>query len=157
MPAIRVCFPPLFRFGPAGGIHLTRRTPLHDRHLAAGARMTDFGGWDMPLHYGSQMEEHHRVRRAAGMFDVSHMLAVDVIGADAMAFLRRLLANDVARLDAPGRGLYSCMLNPSGGVVDDLIVHRFDDHRHRLVVNAGNATMCAGTVLVIAAYRALPF
>jgi aminomethyltransferase len=118
---------------------LTRRTPLHDRHLAAGARMTDFSGWDMPLHYGSQMEEHHRVRRAAGMFDVSHMLAVDVTGADAMAFLRRLLANDVARLDAAGRGLYACMLNLSGGVIDDLIVHRFDDHRHRLVVNAGNA------------------
>ncbi len=111
------------------------RTPLYERHLAAGAKLVDFGGWDMPLHYGSQIEEHHQVRRDAGMFDVSHMTVVDVTGADARAWLQYLLANDVARLEAPGRALYSAMLNPAGGVLDDLIVYRLDDG-YRLVVNA---------------------
>ncbi|MEO8037438.1 MAG: glycine cleavage system aminomethyltransferase GcvT [Betaproteobacteria bacterium] len=115
------------------------RTPLYDMHLASGARLTDFGGWDMPLHYGSQLEEHHRVRTAAGMFDVSHMLGIDVAGPGALAFLQRLLANDVAKLDAPGRALYSCMLNPSGGVVDDLVAIMLDPQRYRLVVNAATA------------------
>lgn len=111
------------------------RTPLYERHLAAGAKLVDFGGWDMPLHYGSQIEEHHQVRRDAGMFDVSHMTVVDVTGAEARAWLQYLLANDVARLEAPGRALYSAMLNPAGGVLDDLIVYRLDDG-YRLVVNA---------------------
>ena len=112
------------------------RTPLYDNHLAAGARMVDFGGWDMPLHYGSQIEEHHQVRRDAGMFDVSHMAVVDVTGADAKAWLQRLLANDVARLNEIGKALYTAMLNEDGGILDDLIVYRTDDG-YRLVLNAG--------------------
>lgn len=98
--------------------------------------MIDFGGWDMPLHYGSQVEEHHQVRRDAGLFDVSHMTVVDLAGPQAQDFLRYLLANDVARLKAPGRALYSCMLNAQGAVLDDLIVYYFDERRYRLVVNA---------------------
>ncbi|MFJ1301771.1 glycine cleavage system aminomethyltransferase GcvT [Pseudomonadota bacterium AL_CKDN230030165-1A_HGKHYDSX7] len=116
-----------------------KRTPLADTHVAAGARMVDFGGWDMPLAYGSQLEEHHAVRQDAGMFDVSHMLNVDVTGAGATAFLRRLVANDVARLTTPGRALYSCMLNPQGGIIDDLIIYFFAEDRFRVVVNAGTA------------------
>ena len=116
-----------------------KRTPLADTHLAAGARMVDFGGWDMPVHYGSQIEEHHQVRRSAGMFDVSHMLNVDVSGPDAQPFLQQLLANDVARLSQPGKALYSCMLNPQGGIIDDLIVYFFSPVQWRLVVNAGTA------------------
>ncbi|MBL8477881.1 MAG: glycine cleavage system aminomethyltransferase GcvT [Sterolibacteriaceae bacterium] len=115
------------------------RTPLHDPHLAAGAKMVDFAGWDMPIHYGSQIEEHHAVRRDAGMFDVSHMCALDLAGADATRFLRRLLANDVAKLAVPGKALYSCMLNESGGVIDDLIVYFFSPTHYRIVVNAGTA------------------
>ena len=99
-----------------------QRTALYDLHLALGAKMVDFGGWDMPLHYGSQVEEHHQVRRDCGVFDVSHMCVVDVGGDQAKAFLQHLLANDVARLQAPGKALYSAMLNEQGGVVDDLIV-----------------------------------
>ncbi len=118
---------------------MTQKTPLHARHLELGARLVDFGGWDMPLQYGSQLEEHHAVRRDAGMFDVSHMRAVDVEGPRAQEFLRRLLANDVARLTAPGKALYSCMLKESGGVIDDLIVYLREPGRYRLVVNAGTA------------------
>jgi aminomethyltransferase len=118
---------------------MTRKTPLHARHVELGARLVDFGGWDMPLQYGSQLEEHHAVRRDAGMFDVSHMRAVDLEGPRAQDFLRRLLANDVARLTAPGKALYSCMLNASGGVIDDLIVYFREPGRYRLVVNAGTA------------------
>ena len=113
-----------------------RQTPLYSRHQAAGARIVDFGGWDMPLHYGSQLDEHHAVRGHAGVFDVSHMTVVDIGGAGAEAFLRRCLANDVAKLTAPGRGLYSCMLNDAGGVIDDLIVYRRGGTSYRLVVNA---------------------
>lgn len=116
-----------------------RTTPLNALHRAAGAKMVAFAGWDMPLHYGSQIEEHHRVRRDAGMFDVSHMLAVDVSGAGARAFLRFVLANDIAKLSDPGRALYSCMLNPQGGVLDDLIVYFLADRRFRVVVNAATA------------------
>ena len=112
-----------------------QRTPLHDLHVALGAKMVDFGGWDMPLHYGSQVEEHHQVRSDCGVFDVSHMTVVDVAGPQAGEYLRRLLANDVARLDAVGKGLYSLMLNPEGGVIDDLIVYR-SAGGYRLVVNA---------------------
>jgi len=115
------------------------RTPLYDAHLAAGAKMVPFGDWDMPLHYGSQIEEHHAVRRAAGMFDVSHMRILDLAGARTRDFLRHLLANDVAKLKIPGKALYSCMLNETGGVIDDLIVYFLADHRFRLVVNAGAA------------------
>ena len=116
-----------------------RATPLDAVHRALNARMTDFAGWDMPLHYGSQIEEHHRVRRDAGMFDVSHMLAVDVGGADARAFLRLLLANDVAKLARPGAALYSCMLREDGGVLDDLIVYYLGGEDFRVVVNAATA------------------
>jgi aminomethyltransferase len=116
-----------------------RRTPLYDLHVAAGARMVDFGGWDMPVGYGSQIEEHHAVRRGAGMFDVSHMCAVDLRGAGARPLLLRLLANDVGRLTAPGKALYSCMLRPDGGVIDDLIAFHLDEKWFRVVVNAGTA------------------
>jgi len=116
------------------------RTPLYDSHLAAGARMVDFSGWEMPINYGSQIKEHHAVRRDAGMFDVSHMCALDLVGADATRWLRRLLANDVAKLTTPGKALYSCMLNEAGGVIDDLIVYFFTTEHFRIVVNAGTAT-----------------
>lgn len=112
------------------------RTPLYDQHLAAGAKIVDFGGWDMPLHYGSQKEEHHVVRQAAGVFDVSHMTIVDLTGEHVRDFLRHLLANDVAKLQSPGKALYSAMLNEAGGVIDDLIVYFMDEQWFRLVVNA---------------------
>jgi aminomethyltransferase len=111
-------------------------TPLHAHHIELGARMVDFGGWDMPLHYGSQIDEHHAVRRAAGMFDVSHMCVVDLAGERCREFLRCLLANDVAKLKVPGKALYSCMLNAQGGVIDDLIVYFRDESSFRVVVNA---------------------
>ena len=112
-----------------------QRTPLYEQHLALGAKMVDFGGWDMPLHYGSQVEEHHQVRRDCGVFDVSHMTVVDVAGPQAKAWLQYLLANDVERLKTPGKALYSGMLNERGGVVDDLIVY-LTDWGYRVVVNA---------------------
>ncbi len=112
-----------------------KHTPLFERHREAGAKLVDFSGWAMPLHYGSQVEEHHQVRRHAGVFDVSHMTVVDVTGADAYAYLRRLLANDIARLEA-GRALYSCMLDERGGVIDDLIAYDLGGGAYRLVVNA---------------------
>jgi aminomethyltransferase len=113
------------------------KTPLFETHSQAGARMVDFGGWDMPVNYGSQIEEHHAVRRDAGMFDVSHMLIADVTGARARDYLRYLLANDAAKLKAPGKALYSCMLNEQGGVVDDLIAYFLREDWFRVVVNAG--------------------
>jgi aminomethyltransferase len=116
-----------------------KTTPLNAAHRQAGARMVDFGGWDMPVNYGSQVDEHHAVRNDSGMFDVSHMLPVDVRGAGARALLRRALANDVARLKTEGKALYSCMLNDAGGVVDDLIVYFLRDDWYRVVVNAGTA------------------
>lgn len=118
---------------------MARKTPLNALHRASGARMVDFGGWEMPLHYGSQIEEHHAVRRDAGLFDISHMRVVDVQGRDARAFLRRALANDVAKLRDPGRALYSCLLADDGGVIDDLIVYRFRDDFFCCVVNAATA------------------
>src|ERR1700752_1450747 len=102
---------------------MTQKTVLNATHRAAGAKMVDFGGWDMPLSYGSQIEEHHAVRRDAGMFDVSPMVGVDVTGPGARAFLRYALANDVDKLKVPGKALYTCMLDEAGGVVDDLIVY----------------------------------
>ena len=115
------------------------RTPLYDSHLAARAKMVDFSGWEMPINYGSQIEEHHAVRRDAGMFDVSHMCALDLVGADATRWLRHLLANDVAKLTTPGKALYSCLLKEDGGVIDDLIVYFFTPEHFRIVVNAGTA------------------
>ena len=113
-----------------------RRTPLLECHVAAGARMVPFAGWEMPLHYGSQLTEHHAVRGSAGMFDVSHMAIIDLAGEGCRAFLQRLIANDVDRLQAPGKALYSVMLNETGGVIDDLIVYR-RPAGYRVVSNAG--------------------
>ena len=112
------------------------KTPLYSKHVEAGARIVDFGGWDMPLHYGSQIEEHHAVRKNAGAFDVSHMTVVDLQGEKTSEFLRYLLANDVAKLKDPGKALYTCMLNADGGVIDDLIVYFLEPTRFRLIVNA---------------------
>jgi aminomethyltransferase len=112
------------------------KTPLYDKHVEAGARIVDFGGWDMPLHYGSQKEEHHAVRQNAGVFDVSHMTIVDLSGERVRDFLRHLVANDVARLENHGKALYTCMLNEDGGVIDDLIIYSVGDTEYRLVVNA---------------------
>ena len=114
-----------------------RRTPLFELHRQLNARIVDFGGWDMPVQYTSQIEEHHAVRRAAGVFDVSHMCVVDLEGAGVRAFLQYVLANDVAKLRQPGKALYSCMLNESGGIIDDLIVFYLGDAWFRMVVNAG--------------------
>jgi aminomethyltransferase len=116
-----------------------KATPLNKAHRAAGARMVDFGGWDMPVNYGSQIEEHHAVRTDVGMFDVSHMCVVDLEGANVRGFLRGLLANNVDKLQASGKALYSCMLNPQGYVIDDLIVYFINENWFRLVVNAGTA------------------
>jgi aminomethyltransferase len=101
-----------------------------------GGKLVDFAGWEMPIHYGSQLEEHHQVRRDAGMFDVSHMTVVDLEGADVRPYLRRLLANNIDRLTAPGKALYTCMLNERGGVIDDLIVYFMREDWFRMVVNA---------------------
>ncbi len=115
---------------------MTQKTQLNDTHRSLGAKMVDFGGWDMPIHYGSQIDEHHLVRQAAGMFDVSHMTVVDLKGARTREFLRHLLANSIDKLKVTGKALYSCMLNPQGGVIDDLIVYFLGDDFFRMVVNA---------------------
>lgn len=112
------------------------KTPLYEQHVEAGAKIVDFGGWDMPLHYGSQKDEHHVVRNNAGVFDVSHMTIVDLHGDEVRDFLRQLLANDVAKLQSPGKALYTTMLNQDGGVIDDLIVYFMDETWFRLIVNA---------------------
>ena len=112
------------------------KTPFYDKHVEAGARIVDFGGWDMPLHYGSQKEEHHAVRQGAGVFDVSHMTIVDLSGERARDFLQYLVANDVGKLKDYGKALYTCMLNDAGGVIDDLIIYYLSDTRYRMVVNA---------------------
>src|SRR5487761_1954913 len=115
---------------------MSKCTILNATHRALGAKMVDFGGWDMPLNYGSQIEEHHAVRRDAGMFDVSHMTVVDLRGTGVRPFLRRLVANSVDKLKVSGKALYTCMLNPEGGVIDDLIVYYLDEEFFRIVVNA---------------------
>ena len=116
-----------------------RQTALNPEHRAAGGRLVEFAGWDMPVHYGSQIEEHHAVRRDAGVFDTSHMLSIDVDGEAAPAFLSTVLANDVAKLKTPGKALYSCLLAEDGGILDDLIAYFLGGKRYRLVVNAGTA------------------
>jgi aminomethyltransferase len=116
-----------------------KQTPLNAAHRAMGAKMVDFGGWDMPVNYGSQIDEHHQVRNDCGMFDVSHMRVVDVKGAGVRSFLRYLLANNVDKLTLPGKALYSCMLLDTGGVIDDLIVYFMNEDWFRIVVNAGTA------------------
>jgi aminomethyltransferase len=118
---------------------MLKKTVLNAAHRAMSARMVDFGGWDMPVNYGSQIEEHNAVRNNCGMFDVSHMCPVDVLGTDCRAFLSRLVANDVAKLKVSGKALYAAMLNDAGGVIDDLIIYFLTDTRFRIVVNAGTA------------------
>ena len=115
---------------------MVQHTPLYAKHVQQGGKMVNFAGWSMPIHYGSQLQEHHAVRKTVGMFDVSHMAVVDVLGPGARDFLRHLLANDVDRLQSRGKALYSCMLNETGGVIDDLIAYFIDVHHYRLVLNA---------------------
>ncbi|HEU5281765.1 MAG TPA: glycine cleavage system aminomethyltransferase GcvT [Gammaproteobacteria bacterium] len=115
---------------------MAKRTPFYDVHIKAKAKIVDFAGWDMPLHYGSQLQEHHIVRQKAGMFDVSHMGVVDVIGPEVKPYLRYLLANNIDKIQA-GKALYTCMLNEQGGVIDDLIVYHVSDTFFRIVINAG--------------------
>ena len=115
---------------------MDKKTVLNATHRDMGARMVPFGGWDMPVNYGSQIEEHHAVRRDAGMFDVCHMTVVDLRGERVRPFLQHLLANDVGKLKLAGKALYSCMLNEDGGVIDDLIVYFLSDDWFRMVVNA---------------------
>src|SRR5689334_17180230 len=114
---------------------MAKTTPLYEQHLALGAKIIDFAGWLMPLHYGSQVKEHECVRKDSAVFDVSHMAVIDIDGKDARDFLRKILANDVAKL-LPTKALYSCMLNHEAGILDDLIVYRLGETRYRLVVNA---------------------
>jgi aminomethyltransferase len=123
--------PPLVK-----GFFMGNKTPLYESHVAAQAKLVDFAGWDMPLHYGSQLQEHHFVRQDAGVFDVSHMTIVDVHGTGVADYLRKLLANNIDNL-VDGKALYTCMLNEAGGVIDDLIVYRMNADFFRLVVNSG--------------------
>lgn len=115
---------------------MIQKTVFNQTHREAGAKMVDFGGWDMPIHYGSQIEEHHAVRRDAGIFDVSHMTVIDIHGKGARGYLRHLIANSIDKLKSPGKALYSCMLTEDGGVIDDLIVYYLGDFFYRVVVNA---------------------
>lgn len=130
---------------------MTSKTVLHAKHLEAGAKMVDFHGWEMPINYGSQIEEHHSVRTDAGMFDVSHMTIVDIQGDDAQAFLRKLVANDVAKLTVAGKALYTGMLNEQGGVIDDLIVYFFSETHYRLVVNSATRVKDLAHINAVAA------
>ena len=117
------------------GAAALRRTPLFDVHVAAGAKMSAFAGWAMPIRYGSQIEEHHAVRASAGMFDVSHMTMVDCEGPGTESFLRRVVANDARKLRAAGAALYGVLLNEAGGIIDDVIVYR-RNQGYRIVSNA---------------------
>ena len=116
---------------------MSNKTVLFDKHVEYKGKIVDFAGWEMPVNYGSQIDEHHQVRTDAGMFDVSHMVIVDLQDGDIKGFLQYLLANDVAKLTESGKALYSCMLNEKGGVIDDLIVYYMSDDWYRVVVNAG--------------------
>ncbi len=116
--------------------NVAKQTPLYEQHLKASGKMVDFAGWDMPINYGSQVKEHKQVREDAGMFDVSHMVVLDIKGDGVKSFLQYLLANDVAKLKDPGKALYSAMLNEKAGVIDDLIVYYLADDFYRMVVNA---------------------
>lgn len=118
---------------------MLKKTALHDQHQKLGARLVDFAGWEMPIQYASQLDEHHAVRTSAGMFDVAHMVVVDLHGARVREFLAKLLANDVAKLKVPGKALYSCLLREDGFVIDDLIAYFLSESYFRLVVNAGTA------------------
>jgi aminomethyltransferase len=115
---------------------MVAKTHLYARHLTLGAKMVDFHGWSMPLHYGSQLEEHHAVRKNSGIFDVSHMTVIDILGAGGRQFLRKLLCNDVDSLQHVGRALYSCLCNEHGGIIDDLIVYQRTPDNYRVVFNS---------------------
>jgi aminomethyltransferase len=117
---------------------MSQRTFLYEFHRRAGAKIVNFSGWEMPLHYGSQIKEHQAVRRDVGVFDVSHMSILDITGSEANKFLRYVLANDIQKLDEKPKALYTCMLNPRGGVIDDLIVYRLANSFYRLILNAGS-------------------
>jgi aminomethyltransferase len=114
-----------------------KKTALHSEHQALNARLVDFAGWDMPIQYTGALDEHHAVRQGAGMFDVAHMSAVDLEGEQVRPFLRKLVANDVAKLTEPGKALYTCMLREDAGIIDDLIIYFLHEGWFRLVVNAG--------------------
>jgi aminomethyltransferase len=130
---------PLFSIPDKAPMTELKHTPLHAIHCELKARMVDFGGWDMPVNYGSQIDEHHAVRKDAGMFDVSHMRVIDFTGERVRAFFEYALANNVSKLQTSGRALYSCLLNHEGGVIDDLIVYYFSENVFRVIVNAGTA------------------
>ncbi len=115
---------------------IIRRTPLYKAHKELGGKMVNFSGWELPVYYGSQKEEHKSVREHAGIFDVSHMTVIDVSGIMAMVYLQKLLANDVHKLNTSGQAQYSIMLNENGGVIDDLIVYYLSENHYRLVVNS---------------------
>ena len=118
-----------------------RLSPLYEQHKKSQAVFFDFHGWTMPLHYGSQIDEHGEVRKGAGLFDVSHMLPIDIKGADAYALLEKLLSRNIARCHL-GKGLYTLLLNERAGVIDDVIVYRLAKAHFRVVVNAGNREVC---------------
>jgi aminomethyltransferase len=134
---------------------MAQQTVLYDIHRQLGGRLVEFAGWDLPLHFGSQLEEHRAVRREAGMFDVSHMAVFDLDGPGVLAFLGKLLANDIARLDRAGRALYTCLLNEAGGVIDDAIAYRRADGRFRLVSNAATRDRVTAWLAAHAAGRAV--
>lgn len=115
---------------------MLKQTPFFEKHLALDAKMIDFHGWQLPLSYHSQIEEHRAVREASGLFDVSHMTIVDVLGTGGRQFLKHLLSNDVDQLTAAGQCMYSLMLNHQGGIIDDLIVYYRSPDAYRLVLNA---------------------
>ena len=131
-----------------------KTTVLHAEHQRAGAKLVPFHGWDMPLHYGSQLEEHHQVRRGCGIFDVSHMQAVDITGEGAAAFLSRMLTNDIERLTQPGQAQYTLMLNDEGGILDDLIVYRRGADAFLIICNASNREKIAAHVASLAKGKA---
>ncbi len=116
---------------------MRKKTALYLEHQKANAKLVNFAGWEMPLYYSSQIKEHRAVRQDCGIFDVSHMLAIDISGDSSFAYLSQLLANNPQRL-TPGKALYSCLLNNDGGILDDLIVYQLAEHSYRMVVNAGN-------------------
>jgi aminomethyltransferase len=117
---------------------MSTHTPLHDTHLALGARMTDFAGWSMPLRYGSEIAEHHAVRTAAGLFDLSHMGEIEVVGPDAARALDHALVGDIGAISVT-KAKYTLICEPDGGILDDLIVYRLAEQRYLVVANASNA------------------
>src|SRR5918999_5675865 len=119
------------------GTETLKRTPLHDRHVAAGAKLVPFAGWEMPVQYSSIREEHMAVRERAGVFDVSHMGEIETSGPQAEALLQRLLSNDVSKIEVGG-AQYSVLCREDGGILDDLFTYRLADDRYLTVTNAAN-------------------